>query len=135
MEAAEVPWRLQGAHGGCRGRILYSPALVVSSQVTRCFTMWPLFCRWRNRGTEKLSDFATVAGWGGPGPEQRDLTVGLCPAHGVTLPPFLGEKTSCKVILLPRPLLKAAYIHHPWFSLIFPGRFLMNPNFPESALR
>ncbi|XP_043308904.1 myelin transcription factor 1-like protein isoform X1 [Cervus canadensis] len=53
--------------------------------------------RWRNRGTEKLSDFATVAGWGGPGPEQRDLTVGLCPAHRVTLPPFLGEKTSCKM--------------------------------------
>lgn len=26
-----------------------------------------LFYRWRNGGTEKLSDLATVTSWGGPG--------------------------------------------------------------------
>lgn len=51
-------------------------------EINRWFTPWSLFCRWRNRGTEKLSDFATVTGWGGPGLELREnLTLGLCPAH------------------------------------------------------
>lgn len=32
---------------------------------------------------------------------ERTLTLGPCPAHRVTLPPFLGEKTSCKVKQVP----------------------------------
>ena len=80
-------------------------------EVTRRFTVWSLFCRWRNRGTEKLSEFATVAGWGGPGPEQRpDCGPVSCPqSHAASIP---GREDFLQGNPAPRPLLKDAYVHH-----------------------
>lgn len=57
-----------------------------------------VFCRWRSRGTEKSSDFAAGTSWGGPGLELGEHPdSGPGPACGVTPPPLLGAKTSCKV--------------------------------------
>ena len=106
MWVGQKTWSLGEAGGSmvtAEGMFSIRAASWCRHEIIRWFTLWSLFCRWRNRGTEKLSDFAAVTGWGGPGLEFREnLTLGLCPAHGVTLPPFLGEKTSCKVTP-PRP--------------------------------
>lgn len=82
----------------------------------RCLMLF-LFYRWGNGGTEKLSDLATVTSWGGPGKAWRELALGLHPAHGVTLPPSLGEKVSYKVRAICLPRMCIALLPH-WVGTV-----------------
>lgn len=86
--------------GGAVGTGGKRPArvLLVGRAALGRLTALLVFCRWRSRGTEKSSDFAAGTSWGGPGLELGEHPdSGPGPACGVTPPPLLGAKTSCKV--------------------------------------
>lgn len=86
--------------GGAVGTGGKHPArvLLVGRAALGRLTALLVFCRWRSRGTEKSSDFAAGTSWGGPGLELGEHPdSGPGPACGVTPPPLLGAKTSCKV--------------------------------------